>query len=46
VFFLFLYRLSVNMNNPYEATILLIFNNIMIYFMTFEIKIYRKCLKI
>jgi hypothetical protein len=30
MFFLFLYRLSVNMNNTYETIILLIFNNIMI----------------
>jgi hypothetical protein len=35
VFFLFLYRLSVNTNNPYEAIILLN-NNIMICLVTFN----------
>jgi hypothetical protein len=30
VFFLFLYRLSVNTNNPYDAIILLISTHIMI----------------
>jgi hypothetical protein len=44
VFFLFLYRLCVNTNNPYDIIILLILNNIVIYFMTFEIKIYHKIL--
>jgi hypothetical protein len=39
VFFLFLHRLSVNMNNPYEAIILI--NNIIICLVTFGIKIYR-----
>jgi hypothetical protein len=38
VFFLFLYRLSVNTSNPYDAIILLIFTQTMI----FEIKICRK----
>jgi hypothetical protein len=42
VFFLFLYRLSVNTNNPYAAIILLIFTHSMIYFIIFEIKICRK----
>jgi hypothetical protein len=42
VFFLFLYRLSANTSNPYDAIILLIFTNSMICFMIFEIKIYRK----
>jgi hypothetical protein len=45
VFFLFLYKLSVNTNNYYEDMILLIFNNIIICFMTFEIKISHKWLK-
>jgi purine-cytosine permease-like protein len=40
VFFLFLHRLSTNTNNPYEAIILL--NNIIIYLITFGIKIYHK----
>jgi hypothetical protein len=44
--FLFLYRLSVNTNNPYNIIILLIFNNIMIYFITFKIKIYHNMPKI
>jgi hypothetical protein len=42
VFFLFLYRLNMNTNDPYDTIILLIFNNNMICFMTFEIKIYHK----
>jgi biotin transporter BioY len=46
MFFLFLYKLSANMNNHYYVIILLIFNNIMIYFMTFRIKIYRNMPKI
>jgi hypothetical protein len=44
VLFLFLYKLSAN--NPYDILILLFFNNIMIYFMTFGIKTYRKIPKI
>jgi hypothetical protein len=40
VFFLFLYRLSVNTYNPYEAIIWL--NNIIICLVTFGIKIYGK----
>jgi hypothetical protein len=44
VFFLFLYRLSVNTSNSYEAIILL--NNIMICLVTFGIKIYHKMSKI
>jgi hypothetical protein len=46
VFFLFLYKLSANTNNPYDTIILLIFNNIMICFMTFKIKMYSKIPKI
>jgi hypothetical protein len=42
VLFLFLYKLSANSNNLDDVIILLFFNNIMIYFMTFEIKIYCK----
>jgi hypothetical protein len=42
VFFLFLYRLSANTSNPYDAIILLIFMHSMICFMIFEIKICRK----
>jgi hypothetical protein len=42
VFFLFLYRLSVNTSNSYDAIILLIFTHSMICFMIFGIKIYRK----
>jgi hypothetical protein len=42
MFFLFLYRLSVNTNNPYDAIILLIFTPSMIWFMIFEIKICHK----
>jgi hypothetical protein len=41
----FLYRLSVNTSNPYDAIILLIFTHSMIFFMIFGIKIYRKMLK-
>jgi hypothetical protein len=41
VFLVFSYRLNMNINNHYDVIIL--FNNIMIYFMGFEIKI---CLKI
>jgi purine-cytosine permease-like protein len=44
VFFLFLHKLSVNTNKPYEAIILL--NNIMICLVIFGIKIYRKMPKI
>jgi hypothetical protein len=39
-FFVLSYRLSGNINNHYDVIIL--FNNILIYFMTFEIKIYRE----
>jgi hypothetical protein len=39
VFFLFLYRLNVNMSNPYDAIMLLIFTHSMIYFMIFGLKI-------
>jgi magnesium-transporting ATPase (P-type) len=46
VFFMFLYRLRMNTNKPYDAIILLIFNNIVIYFIAFGIKIYRKMPKI
>jgi hypothetical protein len=42
VLILFLYRLSMNTNKLYAAIILLILNNMMIYLMAFEIKIYRK----
>jgi hypothetical protein len=42
VFFLFLYRLSANISNPYDAIMLLIFTHSMICFMIFRIKIYRK----
>jgi hypothetical protein len=42
VFFLFLYRLSVNTSNPYDVIMLLIFTHSMICFMIFGIKIYRK----
>jgi hypothetical protein len=42
MFFLFLYRLSVNTSNPYTAIILLIFTHNMICFMFFGIKICRK----
>jgi hypothetical protein len=42
MFFLFLYRLSVNTSNPYTAIILLIFTHSMICFMIFGIKICRK----
>jgi Ca2+/Na+ antiporter len=45
MFFLFLYRLSMNMNNPYEVIILFILYNIMIYFIAFGIKIYCKITK-
>jgi hypothetical protein len=38
VFFVLSYRLSGNINNHYDVIIL--FNNILIYFMTFEIEIY------
>jgi hypothetical protein len=41
VFFLFLYRLSVNTINPYTAIMLLIFTHSIIYFMIFRIKIYK-----
>jgi hypothetical protein len=46
IFVLFLYRLSMNMNNLYAAIILLILNNNMIYLMDFGIKIYHKMPKI
>jgi hypothetical protein len=42
MFFLFLYRLSINTNNPYTAIILLIFTHSMICFMIFKIKICHK----
>jgi hypothetical protein len=42
VFFLFLYRLSANINNPYAAIMLLIFTHSMICFMIFGIKICHK----
>jgi hypothetical protein len=42
VFFLFLYRLSVNTSNPYDAIMLLIFTHSMICFMIFRIKICHK----
>jgi hypothetical protein len=42
VFFLFLYRLSANTSNPYDAIMLLIFPHSMICFMIFGIKICRK----
>jgi hypothetical protein len=42
VFFLFLYRLSVNTSNPYDAIMLLIFTHSMICFMIFGIKICHK----
>jgi hypothetical protein len=42
VFFLFLYRLSVNTINPYTAIMMIIFTRIKICFMIFKIKIYRK----
>jgi hypothetical protein len=45
VFFLFLYRLNVNTNNPYTVIMLLIFTHSMICFMIFRIKIYRKMSK-
>jgi Ca2+/Na+ antiporter len=45
VFFLFLYRLSANTSNPYNAIMLLIFTYSMIYFMIFRIKICHKILK-
>jgi hypothetical protein len=45
VFFLFLYRLSANTNNPYDIIILLIFTHNIIYFMIFKIKICHKILK-
>jgi hypothetical protein len=41
MFFLFLYRLSVNTSNPYDVIMLLIFTHSVI----FEIKIYRKISK-
>jgi hypothetical protein len=44
VFVLFLYRLSANLNNLYNALILLIVNNSMIYLMDFGIKNTIKCL--
>jgi hypothetical protein len=46
VFVLFLYRLSVNTNNFYDAIILLILNNNMIFLLNFEIKIYHKMPKL
>jgi hypothetical protein len=45
VFFLFLYRLSANTTNPYDAIMLLIFTHSMICFMIFGIKICRKMTK-
>jgi hypothetical protein len=35
MFFLFLYRLSVNTSNPYDIIMLLIFTHNIIYFMIF-----------
>jgi hypothetical protein len=46
VFFLFLCILSANTNTHYGVIILLIFNNSMICFMDFGIKIYHKMPKI
>jgi hypothetical protein len=45
VFFLFLYRLSVNTSNSYAAITLLIFTHSMICFMIFGIKICHKMAK-
>jgi hypothetical protein len=45
VFFLFLYRLSINTNNPYTTIMLLIFTHNRIYFIIFEIKICHKITK-
>jgi hypothetical protein len=45
VFFLFLYRLSVNTSSPYDAIMLLIFTHIMICFIIYGIKICRKMTK-
>jgi hypothetical protein len=42
VFFLFLYRFSVNTSNPYDAIMLLISTHSMICFMIFGIKICHK----
>jgi hypothetical protein len=42
VFFLFLYRLSANTSNPYDAIMLLIFTHSMICFMIFLIKLCHK----
>jgi hypothetical protein len=42
MFFLFLYRLSANVSNPYDTIMLLIFTHNIIYFMIFEIKICHK----
>jgi hypothetical protein len=42
VLFLFLYRLSVNISNPYDTIMLLISTHSMICFMIFGIKICRK----
>jgi hypothetical protein len=42
MFFLFLYRLSVNTSNPYDAIILLISMYSMICFMIFGIQICHK----
>jgi hypothetical protein len=42
VFFLFLYRLSANTSNPYDAIMLLIFTHSMICFIIFGIKICHK----
>jgi hypothetical protein len=42
VFFLLLYRLSVNISNPYDVIMLLIFTHNIICFRIFGIKICRK----
>jgi hypothetical protein len=42
VFFLFLYRLSMNTSNPYNDIMLLIFPHSRICFMIFRIEICRK----
>jgi hypothetical protein len=42
VFFLFLYKLSANTSNPYDAIMLLISTHSMICFMIFGIKICHK----
>jgi TRAP-type C4-dicarboxylate transport system permease large subunit len=42
MFFMFLYKLSVNTSNSYAVIMLLIFTHSMICFMIFEIKICHK----